>query len=235
MEPSDRRARWSGEGEDDMDDIAVGIIAVLIGALLCFRGYAALRLIISLFGAFVGFLLGAGLVAGVTDSGFLQLALSWLVGVVGAVIFGILAYVSYQVAVVLGMAAIGFTIGTSIMAALQVDSGLLTVLVGVAAAVVLAVVAIATDLPAILLIILTVLAGASVVVSGAMVLAGTTSIGRLSSDTVLTGMDNNWWWYALYAVLVIVGLIVQGRYLSRGRRSMRQQWAAPRGAAVPAR
>ncbi|MDN5762653.1 MAG: TMEM198/TM7SF3 family protein [Microlunatus sp.] len=218
-----------------MDDIAVGIIAVLIGALLCFRGYAALRLIISLFGAFVGFLLGAGLVAGVTDSGFLQLALSWLVGVVGAVIFGILAYVSYQVAVVLGMAAIGFTIGTSIMAALQVDSGLLTVLVGVAAAVVLAVVAIATDLPAILLIILTVLAGASVVVSGAMVLAGTTSIGRLSSDTVLTGMDNNWWWYALYAVLVIVGLIVQGRYLSRGRRSMRQQWAAPRGAAVPAR
>ena len=218
-----------------MDDIAVGIIAVLIGALLCFRGYAALRLIISLFGAFVGFLLGAGLVAGVTDSGFLQLALSWLVGVVGAVIFGILAYVSYQVAVVLGMAAIGFNIGTSIMAALQVGSGLLIVLVGIAAAVVLAVVAIATDLPAILLIILTVLAGASVVVSGAMVLAGTISTRRLNSDTLLTGMDNNWWSYALYAVLVILGLIVQGRYLSRGRRSMRQQWAGPRGAAVPAR
>ena len=87
-----------------MDAIVVGVIAVLIGALLCFRGYVTMRLIISLFGAFVGFLLGAGLVAGVTDSGFGQLALSWLVGIIGAVIFGVLAYFSYQVAVVIGLA-----------------------------------------------------------------------------------------------------------------------------------
>ncbi len=81
-----------------------------------------MRLIISLFGAFVGFLLGAGLVAGVTDSGFGQLALSWLVGIVGAVIFGVLAYFSYQIAVVIGLAGIGFTIGTTVMAAIGVGS-----------------------------------------------------------------------------------------------------------------
>ena len=110
-----------------MDTIVVGIIAVLIGALLCFRGYVTMRLIISLFGAFVGFLLGAGLVAGVTDSSFGQLALSWLVGIVGAVIFGVLAYISYQIAVVIGMAGIGFAIGTAVMAAVGVGSQVATV------------------------------------------------------------------------------------------------------------
>src|SRR5687768_11923170 len=104
-----------------------------------------MRLIINLFGAFVGFLLGAGLVAGVTDSGMGQLALSWLVGIVAAVTFGVLAYFSYQLAVIIGMAGIGFTIGTSVMAAVGSGSQFATVAVGVVAAILLAVIAIATD------------------------------------------------------------------------------------------
>ena len=218
-----------------MSEVAVGIIAVLVGALLCFRGYPAMRVIISLVGAFVGFLLGAGLVAGFTDSGLGQLALSWLVGIVGAVIFGVLAYLSYQVAVVIGMAAIGFTIGTSVMAALQLGSPTVSVIVGLASAVLLAVLAIATDLPALLLIVLTALSGASIAVTGVMVLAGTLSTQRLAGDLVLAGMAANWWWYAMYAVLAVLGIVVQTRYLSRGRRSMRQQWRAPMRVPVPAR
>jgi hypothetical protein len=78
MEPIDDGSRWSLDQPERqfVDTIVLGAIAVLIGALLCFRGYVTMRLIISLFGAFVGFLLGAGLVAGVTDSGMGQFALS---------------------------------------------------------------------------------------------------------------------------------------------------------------
>lgn len=218
-----------------MDNIVVGVVAVLVGALLCFRGYVTMRLIISLFGAFVGFLLGAGLVAGVTDSGFGQLALSWLVGIVGAVLFGVLAYFSYQLAVIIGMASIGFTIGTSVMAALGVGSQVATVGVGVIAGILLAIIAIATDLPAVILVILTAVAGASVTLSGIMLLAGAVGLDRLSVEGVAAEMGRGWLWYVLYGVLVLLGILAQFRALGSGRRSMRQQWRAPTPAPVPAR
>lgn len=216
-----------------MDTIVVGIIAVLIGALLCFRGYVTMRLIISLFGAFVGFLLGAGLVAGATDSGFGQLALSWIVGFVGAVVFGVLAYLSYQVAVVIGMAAIGFTIGTSVMSATGVGSPVATVVVGVLAGVLLAVVAVATDLPAVILVVLTALAGASVTVTGVMLVAGSIGLNRLTAEGVGAEMGRGWWWYVLYGALALLGIIAQLR--ARGVRTMRQQWGSPTPARVMAR
>lgn len=217
-----------------MQELVVGLIAVLIGALLCFRGYAALRLIISLVGAFVGFLLGAGLVAGLTDSGFGQLALSWLVGFVAAVLFGVLAYFSYQVAVVLGMGVIGFSVATSLLASLHVGSPALTLLVGVGAGILLAVLAIATDLPALLLVVLTALSGASIALTGVMIMVGTISSRRLDGDAVLAAMATSWWWYALYIGLAALGLVAQGRHLARGRRTMRQQWAGSNPAPVPA-
>ena len=217
-----------------MDAVVVGVIAVLIGALLCFRGYVTMRLIISLFGAFVGFLLGAGLVAGVTDSGFGQLAMSWLVGIVGAVIFGVLAYFSYQVAVVIGLAGIGFTIGTSVMAAVGVGSQMATIAVGLVAGALLAVIAVATDLPAVILVVLTALAGASVTVAGVMVIAGAIGLNRLTVDGVSAEMSGGWWWYVLYGGLALLGIVAQLRALSGGPRSMRQQWGSsvPAGAAV---
>lgn len=214
-----------------MTDIVVGILAVVVGALLCFRGYLAMRALISLWGAFVGFLLGAGLVAGITNSTFGSVVLGWIVGFVVAIVFGVLAYLSYQVAVVLGMAAIGFTVGTSIMAAFHISWSWLTVLVGVAAGVVLAVVAIASDLPAILLAVLTALAGASVTVFGVMLLLGTIKADEFTAGDVTATLDAHWPWYALYLALVIVGIVVQGSHLSRMHRSMRQQWTpAPVGA-----
>ncbi|HYN32535.1 MAG TPA: DUF4203 domain-containing protein, partial [Ilumatobacteraceae bacterium] len=128
-----------------MSDITVGVIAILTGAVFCFRGYLAMRIIIPLWGAFAGFMLGAGIVAGA--DGFLGSALGWIVGIVLAVVFGLLAYLYYEVAVLLGMMAIGFTLGASLMVALGVTWSWLIVLSGVALAVVLAFVALAADLP----------------------------------------------------------------------------------------
>lgn len=209
-----------------MQNIVVGIVAVLIGALLCFRGYVTMRVIISLFGAFIGFVLGAGLVAGVTDSGFGQVALSWLVGIVGAVLFGILAYFSYQLAVIIGMAGIGFTLGTTLVAALG-GSEATSILVGVIAAVALAVISIVTDLPAIILIILTALAGASITVSGVMLLVGGIAVNRLTPEGLTAAMDRGWWWYAAYAVLVVLGIVAQLRARVRRDRPARAQWSTP--------
>ena len=71
-----------------MSDTVVGIIAILTGAVFCFRGYLAMRIIIPLWGSFAGFMLGAGITAGA--DGFLGSALGWIVGIVMAVVFGLI-------------------------------------------------------------------------------------------------------------------------------------------------
>ena len=65
-----------------MSDILLGIFALLAGLVFCFRGYMAMRVVIPIWGAFTGFMLGAGLVANLGNEGFLVSALGWVVGAV---------------------------------------------------------------------------------------------------------------------------------------------------------
>lgn len=60
-----------------MEAIVIGIVAVAIGALLCFRGYVTMRLVISLFGAFAGFMLGVGLFGDTAGDGGQVASAGW--------------------------------------------------------------------------------------------------------------------------------------------------------------
>ena len=142
-----------------MNDVVLGLVAILIGTVFCFRGYFAMRIIIPIWGAFAGFVLGAGLVS-VGDGEFLSTVLSWIVGLAVALVFGLIAYLYYEVAVFIGMTSIGFVLGTTVMAALGVTWSWLVILVGVITAAVLALIAIVGDMPMVLLTLLTALAGA---------------------------------------------------------------------------
>ncbi len=207
----------------DMNDIVVGIVALLTGAVFCFRGYLAMRLVIPVWGAFAGFMLGAGMVAG--DAGFLGNGLGWLVGLALAVVFGVIAYLYYAVSVIIGMMGIGFVLGTSVMVALGVTWSWLIVLSGVVLAVVLAVVAIVGDLPMVLLTVLTALAGASTIVAGLMLLIGTVDVEDFDIGVTTENVADNWWWFLIYAGLVVGGLIAQFTDVDRRRESLREAWA----------
>jgi len=208
-----------------MNDVVVGIIAILTGAVFCFRGYLAMRIVIPLWGAFAGFMLGAGIVSG--DDGFLATALGWIVGIAVAVVFGLIAYLYYAVSVVLGMMAIGFVLGTSLMVALGVTWSWVIVLSGIAVAAVLAFVALAGDVPMVLLTILTSLAGASTIVAGTMLLVGTVDLDDFDSATTTEALADAWWWYAAYIALVVAGMIIQFSDVDRRRESLREAWATP--------
>jgi hypothetical protein len=206
-----------------MNDIVVGILAILTGAVFCFRGYLAMRIIIPLWGAFAGFMLGAGIVSG--SDGFLGSALGWIVGIVMAVVFGLLAYLYYEVAVIIGMLAIGFTLGTSLMVALGVTWSWVIVLSGVALAVVLAFVALVADLPMALLTVLTAMAGASAIVGGLMLVFGVTDVGEFDSAQTTETLADDWWWYAIYLALAIGGMIAQFVDVDRRRETLRASWS----------
>ncbi len=206
-----------------MQDVILGLVAIAVGLLFGLRGFIAMRILISIWGAFVGFMVGAGLVEMATGDGFLMAATAWFVGGVMALVFGLLAYLYYQVAVVIGMASIGFTLGTSTMVALGVSWSWVVVLIGVLVGALLAFAAILTDLPAIILIVLTALGGASVTVFGLLLVLGSIGTADLNSVTAIDRLDN-WWWTAIYLVLALVGIVVQVRLAGRMSASASEQW-----------
>jgi hypothetical protein len=205
-----------------MNDIVVGVIAILTGAVFCFRGYLAMRIVIPLWGAFAGFMLGAGLVAG--NDGFLANALGWLVGIAVAVVFGLVAYLYYEVSVLIGMMAIGFVLGTSVMVALGVTWSWVIVLSGIVVAVVLAFIGIAGDLPMVLLTFLTALAGASTIVAGLMLMFGVVQLDDFDSALTTEALADDWWWYAIYVALAFGGIVAQFVDVDRRRESLREAW-----------
>jgi hypothetical protein len=211
-----------------VEDVLVALLAIAAGALFCFRGYLAMRVVIPVWGAFAGFLLGAGIVA-TGDDGFLRTGLSWIVGIVIGLVFAALAYLYYEVSIVIGMAAIGFTLGSSAMVALGVDWTWVIVLVGMLVAVLLAMVALVGDLPMMILVILSAMAGASAIVFGIMLLAGTLETSELEQGSVTERLADDWWWYAIYLGLVVFGVVAQVSATERIRASLRESWVESGG------
>jgi hypothetical protein len=214
-----------------MQDLVVGLLAIAVGLLFGLRGFIAMRVLISAWGAFAGFLLGAGLVDLATDHGFLRVAAGWLLGAALAVLFGLVAYLYYEVSVLVAMASIGFALGSSAMAALGVRWSWVVILIGVLVGVLLAVGAMVADLPAVILVVLTAFAGASATVFGLMLLTGVVDTSDFDSATITERLDDGWWWYALYLVLAAVGLVAQTRLAGRLMAPMSEHWRRPAGPA----
>lgn len=209
-----------------METIVIGGLAVVVGLLLCFAGYVALRVVIAVWGAFAGFLLGAGVAATFTGEGLLASVLDWSVAVALAVVFGLLAYLFYAAWVIIGMAAIGFVLGSTGMVVLDVPWTWAIVLVGVLVGVLLAVLAIVGNVPMLLLVILSAFTGASVTISGLLLLTGVLDRGALVSPETTQTLEPAWWWLAGYLLLVVAGLVVQLRSLKARHGTLRDSWSA---------
>jgi hypothetical protein len=142
------------------------------------------------------------------------------------VVFGLIAYLYYAVSVVIGMGAIGFALGTTLMAALGVTWSWLVVLVGIVVGVLLAMLAIVGDLPLLILAILGAFAGASVTIAGVLLLVGVLDVEELAAPETTQTIELGWVWTAAYLVLGVAGLVVQLRSVEARRGTLRESWSA---------
>lgn len=207
-----------------MGELIIGLVAIAIGLYLCLRGQWALRLLLAVWGAFAGFHLGAAVVSGLTGDGFLATALGWIVSVVLAIVFAGIAYIYYSIAIVIALASMGFVLGATIASAIGASGNWLPAILGVGLGIVFAVFAIAADMPRIILIVISASAGASITVSGLLVV-----FGVLELDDIIEGRaaaQDYPWWYGLIVVLTIIGIVVQANKSAQLDAGLRETWAA---------
>ena len=192
-----------------MEDIVIGVLAVAAGLLFCFAGNRAFRIVIPIWGAFVGFATGAGVVAALTGDAVLAKPLGWLLGLVLAVLFAVLAYAFYAIAVVLALSSLGFLLGSALMVGIGVTWSWVIILTSLVIAIAFALVAIATNFPRILLIVVSAVAGATAIVGGLMLLVGAVDSTDLTRGDVVARIDDDLGWWLAYTVLVVVGVVAQ--------------------------
>ncbi len=205
-----------------MSYVLVGLIAVVSGLILCFGGRTIFRIILSVWGAFVGFTLGGSLVSSFTGEPPFTTVLGWVVSVLVALLFAGLAYGFYVLAVVIAIGSIGYSLGAGLGIALGA-TGTVVLVIGILAALLLAGAALATNLPDILLTILTALTGAAAIVAGLMLVVGVAEPSDLTETSLREFVvAQPLWWTALYVVIAVAGMVVQHR-AGRGD-SMRNFW-----------
>jgi hypothetical protein len=184
-----------------MNDVILGLVAILAGGLFCFRGYLAFRIVIPIWGAFVGFAVGGGLVATLGDQPYLGTATGWIVAVVVAIVFAALAYFVFEVAVAVALGSIGFSLAMTILVALGASWEWWTVLIGAVAGLLLA----------------------CAIVSGIMLLVGEISARTIDDGSAVATANDGWGWYVLYLGLAIAGVLAQQRDMWR-RITLRDAW-----------
>lgn len=211
-----------------MEDVVVGILAILFGAIFCFWGYFAMRIAIPIWGFFAGFMLGAGATAAFDDSEFLSTVLGWILGLFIGVLFAVIAYLFYEIAVVLAFASIGFAFGTGLMAALNIDWNWLVVLVGVAVGLLFGIVSAMSEMPMVLLVVFSTIAGALTITAGLMLLFGAIETEDWNNDSVVNLIDDDWWWWVIALGLAVIGIVSQMRTIADLRWSMRAAWESSR-------
>jgi hypothetical protein len=106
---------------DTLQNLLVGGLIVIIGLIVCFGGYGFWRIALIIGGFVAGYALGA---AWIPDT---QWLLQIMVGVVVAVVGGVLAYFLWSLGMVLAGFVLGAALGAAVMVALNANpDGLIT-------------------------------------------------------------------------------------------------------------
>jgi hypothetical protein len=193
-------------------DFLIGLLILLVGAAFCFVGYRFFRILIAIWGFFAGFNLGASAMVALFGQTFLGTVTGWVLGIVVGLVIAVLAYFLYYVAIVLLGASVGYAIGSGLIGAIGLNNpGFVSVIVGAALAVILAIVILVLNLPKLLIMVFTAIGGAATIVSGFLLLFGQIHTAALQYGFAAAAIRASWIWTLVVIVLAVVGFVAQWR------------------------
>src|SRR6187399_3741285 len=126
--------------------MCMSLFALLFGSVLAFSGYRFFLFLLPVWGFFFGFTFGAQTIQAIFGTGFLSDVTSWVVGFFVALLFAVLSYMFYFLAVALLAGSLGYSLGAGIMLLLTPNMSFLVWLVGIIVAVVVAVLVIVLNI-----------------------------------------------------------------------------------------
>lgn len=199
-----------------LGNIFGAIILGLIGLALLVNGYRWFRLLLPVWGFFVGLSIVTALVSGVFGQNFFSSAVACIPGVLVGLVFAALSYLYFSIAVLFWAGSVGFALGAGLLSALGINGWFIVFLAGAVGAIALIILASRADWKKYLPIVLTASAGATMILSAVLLLFGQ-PLDQLNWNTIFgpLGGSGSFLGILIWLVLAGVGMGIQSAMNSR--------------------
>jgi hypothetical protein len=190
-------------------DVLVGIIMIVLGGFLALAGLRVFFIALPIMGFIVGMAGGLALMDHIFDNQFLSTASGIVVGVIFGIVCAVLSYLFWYVAIILGAAYIGATLGSGLMEAFNVNTQWVILIAAVIGAIILGLLTVLLDLPIYWVIVNTAFVGATLVIGGVLLALDRIDRPELSYGTIWAAIDESWFWVIAWIVVAAVGIGAQ--------------------------
>ena len=132
--------------------------------------------------------------------GFLATTVSWVVGAGLGLVFAVVSYLFWYVAVVIAFASVGYWLGWGFMTLVGFsETGFVAFAIGLLVGAAFAVAAFVTGVPLAALVVITAVGGSHAFIAGVMVLIGAIEVSALGTGVARAIIQANvgWWFAAL--------------------------------------
>ncbi len=202
--------------------ILFAIITIFIGLSLVFGGYRLARFLIPFAGFLAGLSFGAAIVADLSGEVFLGTAFGIIVGLIAGLFLAVIAYLYYNIAVIVLAGTLGYMIGSEFIMFLGLDPGIISVVTGLAVGIFIGLVALMANAPKYVLIILTALTGSVLTIGGMLLMFNQIPLEAFSYTAAKVTISDSLFWSVGAIALLSVGIISQA---NTGRDYTFEEWS----------
>lgn len=189
--------------------LCIGFIALLFGLVVAFGGYKLFMVLLPIWGFFAGFFLGAQTMHFLFNAGFLATVTGWVVGFFVGLLFALLSYLFYFIAVGIVSFSLGYGAAVGILGWIGLDGGFLVWLIAVVVGVALALVVYFFNLQKYAIIVATAVGGTAVIIYTLLSMFDSALAVKLLNNPVKLAIENSFWWLLFFLVVAGFGIVVQ--------------------------
>jgi hypothetical protein len=186
-------------------------IALLFGLAVVFMGYRLFLILLPIWGFFAGFFLGAQTVDALFTTGLFATVTGWVVGFFVGLIFAVLSYLFYFIAVGIVSFSLGYGATVALLAWLGMEMGFLVWIIAVVVGVLVAYVIYRFNIQKYAIIVATAVGGTGVIIYTLLVLFDNTLFIKLLENPVKYALETSFWWLLFFLVLAGFGIVAQIR------------------------
>ena len=200
-----------------LEGLLLGALAVAIGLAFAFWGFRVFLILLPIWGFFAGFLLGANGIDYIFGDGFLATTTGWVVGFLLGLLFAVLSYLYYWVAVILLGGALGYQLTIGLLQWIGFDAdGIIAFALALIGGAVFAVGFFLLRMPAVLVIVATAISGAGATVAGIAIGLGLIDYREMAGGIFGAYAVSDMGWLGIIAAIAIAfaGAIYQTRTIA---------------------
>jgi hypothetical protein len=184
-------------------------IALLFGLVVAFGGYRLFLFLLPIWGFFAGFVLGAQTIDYLFNTGLFATVTGWVVGFFVGLIFAVLSYLFYFIAVGIISFSLGYGATVGILGWIGLDGGFLLWLIAVVVGILVALAVYVLNIQKYAIIVATAVGGTGIIIYTFLVLFNGTLAVSLLENPVRLAIDQSFWWLLFFLVVAGLGIIAQ--------------------------